>query len=121
MRFDPDKQRRKSIRLNNYDYSLNGAYFVTLCTYQRESLLGEIKDRKMCLNPIGQVVQGELFKAIDKREHIQLGIYVIMPDHIHFIVIIESDVGARLRLAQNKIQNQRNTGRGTASPLQLVL
>ncbi|MBU1626691.1 hypothetical protein KKB18_04910, partial [bacterium] len=58
-KFDPDKQHRHSIRLKNYDYSLNGAYFITLCTYQRECLLGTISDREFVVNEFGLIVVEE--------------------------------------------------------------
>ena len=56
MRFDPEKQHRHSIRLKNYDYSLNGAYFITLCTYQSERLLGTISDGNIVMNEYGLIV-----------------------------------------------------------------
>ncbi len=46
-KYDPNKHRRRSIRLKDYDYSQPGAYFITICTYNRECLLGEIMDGKM--------------------------------------------------------------------------
>ncbi|MFQ5608545.1 MAG: transposase, partial [Candidatus Zixiibacteriota bacterium] len=42
MTFDPDKHQRRSVRLNGYDYSQPGAYFVTICSYRREAILGRI-------------------------------------------------------------------------------
>ena len=58
MVYDPQKHQRRSIRLKGYDYSQPGAYFVTICTLNRESLLGEIVEGEMILNEYGQVVAG---------------------------------------------------------------
>lgn len=53
MKYDPAKHHRRSIRLQGYDYSQAGAYFVTICTWQRECLFGEIVNGEMQLNPWG--------------------------------------------------------------------
>ena len=55
VRFDPDRHHRHSIRLEGYDYSQPGAYFVTVCTRERECLLGEVVNGKMRLNPLGKM------------------------------------------------------------------
>jgi putative transposase len=108
-------KHRHSIRLKNYDYSLNGAYFVTICTYQKECILSQIIDRQIHINSVGQVIENELIVSVEKRQHIELDVYAIMPNHIHFIVFIESDVGARRCLAQKTLANK---GQGAALPLQ---
>ena len=56
MKYDAKIHHRRSIRLKEYDYSQNGAYFVTVCTHNRECLLGEITDREMVLNEYGKIV-----------------------------------------------------------------
>ena len=57
MIYDPEKHRRRSIRLPGYDYSLPWAYFVTACIRNREPLLGKITNGVMEMNPFGQVVR----------------------------------------------------------------
>jgi putative transposase len=54
--FDPDLHHRRSLRLNGYDYTEEGAYFVTVCTFNREFLYGEILDDEMLLNGLGEIV-----------------------------------------------------------------
>jgi len=56
-RYNPDIHHRKSIRLRKYGYSQAGAYFVTICTKDRECLFGEIRDGKMVLNDAGKMVE----------------------------------------------------------------
>lgn len=57
MKYDPTKHHRRCIRLKGYDYTAAGAYFITICTYQRECLLGEIVNGVMQLNTFGLCVQ----------------------------------------------------------------
>ena len=88
MRFDPDKHHRRSIRLKGYDYSQAGAYFVTICTKDRGCLFGEIIDGEMVLNPFGEVVQACWDDLPRHYPHVELDAFVIMPNHLHGIIII---------------------------------
>jgi hypothetical protein len=56
MTFNPNLHHRRSIRLNGYDYTLDGAYFVTICTMNRDCLFGEIVDGEIRLNELGLIV-----------------------------------------------------------------
>ena len=84
--------KRKPTRLKGYDYSQNGAYFITICTSQKAHLFGEITNSKMHLNDLGEIVNREI-KKIEKHYHnICIDKYVIMPNHIHMIIeIIETE------------------------------
>src|SRR5688572_17349909 len=83
---------RRSIRLKNYDYSREGAYFITICTHCRQELFGQIIDAKMRLNEIGDAVK-ECWLAIPEHyPNVTLDEWVIMPDHIHGIIVIEMSV-----------------------------
>ena len=93
MRYDPSKHHRRSVRLPAYDYSQPGAYFVTIVTDQRQCAFGAIVAGHMRLNEIGAVVREEWLRSAEIRGEIALGEYVIMPSHVHGIVIIR-DVGA---------------------------
>ena len=59
MKYDPEKHRRRSIRLKNYDYSRKGAYFVTICTYQKEDIFGWVIDGEMVLKNAWKMVKEE--------------------------------------------------------------
>ncbi|WP_416336931.1 transposase [Crocosphaera sp. UHCC 0190] len=93
MTFDPEKHHRRSIRIRNYDYSQPGAYFVTICTYQKQCWCGEIKNGQMCLNQLGKIVADEWLKTAIIRPNFQLDEWVIMPNHLHGIVIINDCSG----------------------------
>ena len=92
-KFNPQKHHRRSIRLKGYDYTSAGAYFITIVTYQRDCLFGEIVDGNMVLNDYGRIAD-EFWRAIPEHfPNVDLGAFAIMPNHIHGIIII-TDVGA---------------------------
>ncbi len=91
MRYDPEKHHRRSIRLQGYDYSQAGAYFVTICTYQRECLFGDVVGGQMALNAHGRIACEEWGRSAQMRREIQLDEFVVMPNHVHGIVIIRDE------------------------------
>ena len=105
--------RRSSIRLRGYDYSSPGAYFVTICARHRQCLFGDIVDATMRLSEAGQVIQ-TVWDALPKRfANIDLDISVVMPNHVHGIIMLtdSSEVGARLALPGKKGAVPRRAGR----------
>ena len=88
MKFDPKIHHRRSIRLQGYDYSQAGAYFVTIVAWQREMLFGEIMDGQMILNRHGQIVLDAWIDLPNHYRHAELGAFVIMPNHVHGIVVL---------------------------------
>ncbi len=90
------KPRRKSIRLQEYDYSQPGVYFVTICTQNRECLFGNIGDEKMILNEYGRIVLSCWNDLPNHYSHVRLDAFQIMPNHGHGIIFI---VGAGLKPA----------------------
>jgi REP element-mobilizing transposase RayT len=93
MGYDPDKHRRRSIRREGYDYSLPGAYFVTLISYGRMCLFGEIKDGELRQSDIGKLVYDCWLGITDHFDNTKLDEYVIMPNHLHGIIIILDPYG----------------------------
>ncbi len=79
---------RHSIRLPGADYSIPGFYFVTICTKKREHLFGEVVDAEMRLNDFGRIVQQEWEKTAELRPGIITDEFVVMPNHVHGIVLI---------------------------------
>ncbi|MGB8213523.1 MAG: transposase [Anaerolineales bacterium] len=88
MKFDPKIHHRRSIRLPGYDYTREGAYYITVVTWQREELFGEVVDGEMVLNKFGQVAQTEWERLPRRFWHIELSEFVIMPNHAHGIILI---------------------------------
>jgi putative transposase len=106
-KFDPQKHHRRSIRLKGYDYSEAGAYYVTIVTYHRDLLFGEIVNEEMILNELGKIAD-ECWRAIpDHFPFVELGTYVIMPNHVHGIIVIRN------------IESSSNVGATHASPLHI--
>ena len=95
MKYNPDKHHRRSIRLQGYDYSQPGIYFITLCTQNHECLFGEILNGEMRLNDFGKIAHQCWLEIPNHFPHIQLDEFVIMPDHIHGIIILNDIVGAK--------------------------
>jgi REP element-mobilizing transposase RayT len=90
MTFNPYARQRRSARLSQFDYSQNGAYFVTICTHKKHNLFGEIIDSEVKLNEYGEVVTTEWLRTEEIRREIILDEYIVMPNHFHAIVIIQS-------------------------------
>lgn len=93
MSYDIQKQHRRSIRLNSYDYTQAGSYYITICTYNRESLFGKILDGHMMLNNLGEVVYDKWLSTESIRHNVTLDSFQIMPNHLHGIVTINNPNG----------------------------
>jgi len=102
MGYNPDIHHRRSIRLRDYDYCSTGAYFVTICAFQRECLFGEVVEGEMQVNQFGEIVREEWQKTDNVRENVILDEFVIMPNHIHGILIVVDGVGATRWVALNE-------------------
>jgi len=106
--YDPNRHHRRSIRLKGYDYTQAGAYFVTICVYQWECLLGDVRDGEMVLSEYGRIVQETWDDLPNHYPHMELDAWVIMPNHVHGIIVLTPDVddvdvvGAGLRPAPTK-------------------
>ena len=87
-KFDPQKHHRRSIRLKGYDYSQEGAYYVTIVTLQREFLFGEIINKEMDLSTYGEIVQKWWEEIPVHFPNVETGAFVIMPNHVHGIIYI---------------------------------
>ena len=87
-----EMNHRRSMRLRDYDYSQDGAYFVTICTWNRECLLGEIVHGVMDLSEIGKIVREFWFEIQKHFGNIQLDAFTIMPNHLHGIMVLSDDL-----------------------------
>lgn len=96
MNYDPKIHHRRSIRLKGYDYTQAGAYFITICTHQRENIFREIVNGEMKLSKFGLVAKQQWEKLPKRFPNIELGAFMIMPNHKHGIIqIVESEVERR--------------------------
>ncbi len=85
------KYNPRSKRLKDYDYTSSGAYFITICTKDKENFFGKIIHKKIILNNLGSIIQEYLLKIEEKHNFILLDEFIIMPNHLHFILFITSD------------------------------
>ena len=83
---------RKTLRLPGFDYARPGAYFVTLVTAGREDLLGAVVGGRVQLSGYGEIVAAEWQKTASIRREIELDVFIVMPNHLHGIVVIGGDV-----------------------------
>lgn len=97
-----EQRFRKRIRLEGYDYSSPGAYFVTVCTANRETVLWDaveadtIQLESLPLSAVGKVVKKGIEQIADHYENVTLDKYCIMPDHVHMLIAISADNGRML-------------------------
>ncbi len=83
------KYRIPSSRMQNWDYGWNGAYFVTICTDHRICFFGEIRNHEMNLSEIGEMARRYWLEIPKHFPFVILDAFVIMPNHVHGIVMIE--------------------------------
>ena len=84
-----NKYRISSIRAQWWDYGWNGAYFITICTQDREHYFGEIQNDKMVLSEVGIIADILWHQIPIHHKNVELGDFVVMPNHIHGILIID--------------------------------
>ena len=93
--------KRKPIRIEDYDYSTPGAYFITVCTANREKLFWSDRRGELCspanvpLSDIGFIIDNEFKRFNSVYDAVRVDKYCIMPDHIHFILSIDTDENGR--------------------------
>jgi hypothetical protein len=84
---------RRPLRLNDYDYRQEGAYFITICTHDRKCTLAKMIDNEVCLNNWGRVIEAEWLQTANLRPYVTLDAYVVMPNHFHTIFYLYLDRG----------------------------
>jgi len=86
---------RKRIRLQNYDYSMPGMYFITICTDERKPLLGVVAATcgrpYVKLSRIGEIAENEIERAGNIYANVRIDKYIIMPEHIHMLIFIADE------------------------------
>jgi len=87
-RYDPERHHRRSMRLRGYDYSRAATYFVTICTYQRECLLGEVVDGRVLLGALGRLVEEQWHAIPGHFDSVSVDAFVAMPNHVHGLIVI---------------------------------
>lgn len=97
--------KRKSIRIEDYDYSTPGAYFITVCTANREKIFWNnvgadtIRPQNVPLSTTGKIAEQGILQMAEHYDHVAVDKFCIMPDHIHMILRIESNIDGRITSA----------------------
>jgi len=91
--FDFNILHRRSIRLKGYDYSQEGVYYLTICAKDRECLFGEVVDGEMRLSDFGEIVKRHWLEIRNHFHHIIQDTFVVMPNHVHGVLVIFYDDG----------------------------
>ncbi|MEH2196619.1 MAG: transposase [Nostoc sp.] len=103
MPYNPQIHHRHSIRLKGYDYTQPGAYFITICSKGRQCLFGNVVNGEMQLNSLGHIAFNCWQTIPDHFPHIELDTFVVMPNHLHGILIItDKPVGTQQFCALNQ-------------------
>lgn len=101
------KYRTISMRKPDWDYGSNGAYFITICTKDRKKYLGKVKDGKMKKSEVGSLVHNFWTKIPTHFTFVELGEFIVMPDHFHGIIIIDNvEEAPKLGASPNENGNQ---------------
>ena len=108
-------RNRHTIRLPGYDYAQAGGYFVTLLTWHREQTLGQIVSSEVQLSKLGKIAASEWLRLESRFPNVKLDEWIIMPNHIHGILMLLPADAVRARLT-----SPRHDPEGSASPLQRV-
>jgi len=88
MRSDPGRHRRRTIRIQGYDYNQAGAYFVTVVTQNRNCVFGVVKEGCILHSDAGRMVEREWKRLSQRFRQVEIMDFVIMPNHLHGIIMI---------------------------------
>ena len=108
-----DKYRIDSNRLQKWNYSWNGAYFITICTHSKALYFGNIANVKMQLSEVGILANSLWHELKDHSNNVELGEFVVMPNHVHGILILNG-LNTVPTEQQTRFQNQ---GKNTISSI----
>lgn len=115
--------KRKSLRLKNYNYNSNGCYFITICTKNKQYLLGKYdagaihespayklsekhtKNRGIILNSYGRIVENVIKSITEKYNEIEIENYIVMPNHIHLLISINNDIDSGRAIRESPPQH----------------
>ncbi|MCX6831414.1 MAG: transposase [candidate division Zixibacteria bacterium] len=97
MNYDPNTHHRRSIRLQDYDYSQAGAYFITICALDRKMFLGDVRNETVALSSFGQIVHDWWYRLTIRFQFVELDAFTIMPNHFHGIIVLHDRESATPR------------------------
>ena len=120
-----NKYRIPSARLKNWDYGANGGYFITICTQNRKHFFGKIIEKQFIASEIGTLANKFWMEIPQHFPHVELGNFVVMPNHVHGILIIdkngesgigESGIGESVQTLHCNVSINKNEQMANISP-----
>lgn len=117
MNYSPEMHHRRSMRMQGYDYTQSGAYFVTICTQGRTCLFGDLSGEETRLNDAGEMIERWWLELANKFQSVEIDEYVVMPNHFHGIILL---VGANLCVCPDD-RGVGATGAHAGAPLPAVV
>ncbi len=111
MKYESDRHHRRSIRLKEYDYSQSGAYFITICTQNRECILGGVVDGEIRVNEHGRIAVESWAWLSRQYGYVDIDEWVVMPNHLHGILIINDNCKGGSRTAPTETMRRKSLGR----------
>ena len=106
-----NKYRIETTRLHDWDYGSNGYYFITICTKNKLYYFGEIIDEKMNLSEIGKLAEKYWYEIPQHFPFVKLGAFIVMPNHVHGIIIIDKPDDERIDNIDNNVETQNSPWR----------
>ena len=94
-RYDHYTTHHQSRRRDDWDYTQSASYFVTICVRDRQCIFGQVETGRMSLNRYGRIAAEEWRRTEDRRDSVDVDVFIVMPNHVHGIVVIlpEDDAG----------------------------
>jgi putative transposase len=117
----PRQDRRRSMRLKEYDYGQPGAYFITICTHKRACLFGSIVNAEMQLNETGRIVQAVWSELPVRFPEIRVDSFITMPNHIHGIILVGAQFIAPSDSPPDIIENPARPVKNHAPTLGVII
>ena len=106
--YNPEIHHRRSIHLKDYDYSQAGAYFITICTYRRAEMFGEITNDGLHINERGEIVQAMWNTLSHRFPGIELDHFIAMPNHLHGIIVRTQQITPEIENNGDKVVRLSN-------------
>ena len=106
-----DDAKRRLLRLQGYDYSQAGGYFITLCASDRAHLFGQITDSKTQLSPVGELARRTWLNLPEWFPYVELDCYVIMPNHIHGVLLLLPEDRTRVVVVSSRNEDSAHVDR----------
>jgi REP element-mobilizing transposase RayT len=111
----------KSIRLKEFNYSAPGECFITICTYNRECIFGDVINEIMQLSTIGNIVKEEWLRTATIRSDVELDTFVVMPNHIHGIIVLNETNDIHGKGTSQRAHTVERFGKPTSNSIPTII